>query len=86
MGDSDKELRELIEIASIQSFILLGDFNHHIDWIQQEGKRQRDSIFLDFINDKFLFRRVEESTRGNYPRLNYWRAGWPYGLRSRMQS
>ena len=42
----------------------MGDFNHHIDWIQQ-GERRRDSIFLDFVNDKFLFQHVEESTRGN---------------------
>src|ERR1700733_9798909 len=41
----------------------MGDFNYHINWERLEGEREKDRIFLDFVNANFMQQHVMEPTR-----------------------
>ena len=61
--EKEKGLYEVIEKASRESAVIMGDFNYHINWEESEGERAQDKKFLDLVNDAFLQQRVSEITR-----------------------
>ncbi|ESN91348.1 hypothetical protein HELRODRAFT_165371 [Helobdella robusta] len=62
--ENDSGLRELIRNATKVPCVIMGDFNHHIDWNHREGKKLVDELFLDCIDENFLTQHVMEPTRG----------------------
>ena len=62
--ESDSGLQELIGKATKMSCIIMGDFNHHIDWKKSEGKNQADELFMECMDECFLTQHVTEPTRG----------------------
>ncbi|ESN94231.1 hypothetical protein HELRODRAFT_164036 [Helobdella robusta] len=62
--ENDSGLRELIRNATKVPCVIIGDFNHHIDWNHREGKKLADELFLDCIDENFLTQHVMELTRG----------------------
>lgn len=66
--NADKEmdlgLRGLMETICKDTFILMGDFNYHIDWHKQVGERQQDKEFLELMENNHLIQVVDKPTRG----------------------
>ncbi|ESO03056.1 hypothetical protein HELRODRAFT_173929 [Helobdella robusta] len=62
--ENDSELRELIRNATKVPCVIMGDFNHHIDWNHREGQKVVDELFLDCIDENFVTQHVMEPTRG----------------------
>src|SRR6218665_418420 len=58
-------MHELICKATKMSCVIMGDFNHHIDWSKREGKDNTDESFLDCMDECFLTQHVIEPTRGD---------------------
>src|SRR5688572_7389730 len=61
--EKEKGLYEVIEKASRESTVIMGDFNYHINWEESEGERSQDKKFLDLVSDAFLQQHVSEITR-----------------------
>src|SRR6218665_3126964 len=59
----DDGLWEIIEKASKETMVMMGDFNYHINREEMEGERKEDRKFIDMVNDTFLQQHVEETTR-----------------------
>src|ERR1043165_5977640 len=62
-GEKGKGLYEVIEKASRESTVIMGDFNYHINWEESEGERTQDKKFLDLVSAAFLQQQVSEITR-----------------------
>jgi hypothetical protein len=61
--ESDRGLQELMGRATKMPCVIMGDFNHHIDWNQRECENQADELFLEYMDDNFLTQHVTEPTR-----------------------
>src|SRR6218665_3635455 len=59
----DDGIWEIVEKASKETLVMMGDFNYHISWEEMEGERKEDRKFIDMVNDTFLQQHVEETTR-----------------------
>ena len=60
---AEKGLYEVIEKASKDSTVIMGDFNYHVNWEEEEGERPQDRNCLDLVSDTFLQQHVTEITR-----------------------
>ena len=56
---------KLLEMASKETALIMGDFNYHIDWENSEGEREQDRLFIDFIEASFMQQHAMEPTRGD---------------------
>ena len=59
----DDGLWEIVEKASKETMVMMGDFNYHINWEEMEGEREEDRRFIDMVNDTFLQHHFVETTR-----------------------
>jgi len=62
-GENDSGLHELIRKATKMPCIIMGDFNHHIDWNQRRGKNTADELFVECMDENFLTQHVLQPTR-----------------------
>ena len=61
VGDGIKQ--EIRNACNKGTVVIMGDFNLHIDWVNQIGKGAEEEDFLECMRDGFLNQHVEEPTR-----------------------
>nr|GFB50161.1 hypothetical protein [Tanacetum cinerariifolium] len=64
--EGDLEMRKQIrEVSTRDRVVVMGDFNYpHIDWVNSCSGHERETGFLDMLNDCALEQLVTEPTRG----------------------
>ncbi|XP_059824114.1 uncharacterized protein LOC132393193 [Hypanus sabinus] len=61
VGDGIKQ--EIRNVCNKGTVVIMGDFNLHIDWVNQIVKGAEEEDFLECMRDGFLNQRAEEPTR-----------------------